>query len=372
MSNKKIGIIDADLLDGGTRHPNLTCLKLSGYHKELGDDVRLIENWDEMTYGDHANAYDHIYLAKVFDFTKVPIDVRAFPNLSYGGTGFYFLPYRENGPHMLPSQIEHHMPDYHLYDHFVQKEIERGIKPIKFRDYMDYSIGFTTRGCFRGCHFCVNECSGGVKFHAHVKEFFDPSRKYIYLWDDNILGYPKWQDVFKELEETGRRFQFRQGMDIRIMTEAKAEVLSNARYIGDYIFAFDHPEEREMIERGIRCWKKFNHRIVKFYVLCGYDSQDAKDIEATFMRIKVLMKYGFLPYIMRYEKYRESPYRGTYINLARWCNQPSFFKKKSYRQFCEANGDSSSTMRYFRKLEHDYPEIAQKYFDLRWEDLREC
>lgn len=32
----RVGIIDADLLDGGTRHPNLALLKISGYCKELG------------------------------------------------------------------------------------------------------------------------------------------------------------------------------------------------------------------------------------------------------------------------------------------------------------------------------------------------
>ena len=88
------------------------------------------------------------------------------------------------------------------------------------------------------------------------------------------------------------------------------------------------------------------------------------------MRIEVLMRHGCLPYIMRHEFYAKSKYRGTYINLARWCNQPNFFKKKSYRQFCEENGDKSSTMRYLREFEHDWPEIAKKYYDLRFEDLR--
>ena len=43
-------------------------------------------------------------------------------------------------------------------------------------------------------------------------------------------------------------------------------------------------------------------------------------------------------YIMRHEYYNRSPYKGMFITLARWCNQPSFLKKKSFRQFCEANG----------------------------------
>ena len=222
------------------------------------------------------------------------------------------------------------MPDYHLYDSYIEHQIAAGVKPSKFKDYQEFSIGFATRGCFRHCPFCVNAESNGVAFHAHISEFLDPDRKRIYLWDDNILGYPKWSDVFKELAETGKRFQFRQGMDIRLMTDEKAEVLSKAHYYGDYIFAFDHPEEREAIERGLNCWRKHNSKIPKLYILVGWDSQDQNDIESAFMRIEVLMKHRALPYIMRHEFYKKSKYRGMYITLARWCNQLSFFKKKEF------------------------------------------
>ena len=44
----KIGLIDADLLDGGTRHPNLALLKISGFCKSRGYKVRLICNYDEI------------------------------------------------------------------------------------------------------------------------------------------------------------------------------------------------------------------------------------------------------------------------------------------------------------------------------------
>ena len=55
-----------------------------------------------------------------------------------------------------------------------------------------------------------------------------------------------------------------------------------------------------------------------------------------------------------------------YITLARWTNQPSIFKKKSFWQFCEMENNASA-MRYAQQFEHDYPEIAAKYFDLRFE-----
>ena len=366
---KTIGIIDADLLDNGTRHPNLALLKLSGYHKEHGDSVHLIESYDDILYGNGADKYDQIYLARVFDFTKIPFDVKSIPNLKYGGTGFFFEPYLENGIHMLPNDIEHHMPDYHLYDEFIGKEISRGIKANRFTDYQEYSIGFATRGCFRHCPFCVNRTYKKAFRHSKITEFFDKTRKYIYLWDDNILAYEKWYEVFDELEATGRRFQFRQGMDIRLMDDEKAKRLSNVKYIGDYIFAFDNIKERAEIERGLTCWQKYNHRVPKLYVLCGFHSQDARDIENTFERIKILMQHQCLPYIMRHEYYLKSKYKGTYINLARWCNQPNFFKKKSYREYCEENGENSSTMRYLKEFEHDYPDIAAKYYDLRYDSF---
>lgn len=51
--NRKIGIVDADLLDHGTRHPNLVCLKLAGYYGKqgLGEDVSLIEDWGQVHSG---------------------------------------------------------------------------------------------------------------------------------------------------------------------------------------------------------------------------------------------------------------------------------------------------------------------------------
>ena len=100
------------------------------------------------------------------------------------------------------------------------------------------------------------------------------------------------------------------------------------------------------------------------------------DIQGVFERIEILMRLGCLPYIMRYENYKKSKYRSLYIELARWCNQPQFFKKKSFRQFCEANRDynhneNCSSYRSMIEFEKDRPDIAKKYFDLRFEDLNQ-
>ena len=57
----KVGIIDADLFNRSRhRFPNLVCMKLSAYHKELGDSVSLLMDYKDIPQ------YDIVYIAKVF------------------------------------------------------------------------------------------------------------------------------------------------------------------------------------------------------------------------------------------------------------------------------------------------------------------
>lgn len=361
-----IGIIDADLI-GRKRHrfPNLACMKISGYYKEHGNEVVLKMNYDDLEY------YDKVFISKVFTDTKVPEKALKMENVEYGGTGFF---YNEAKP--LPCEIEHHMPDYHLYDKWVYEQLRNGKKRTEFEYYLDYSIGFTTRGCFRRCEFCVNKNYTHVSKHSPLDEFYDSSRKYICLLDDNILGYPKWKDVFNDLIETGKYFQYKQGMDERILNEEKCDMLSKCKYKGDFIFAFDNIADKDIIVEKVKLWRQYIRKTTKFYVFCGFDRTDKwddefwkQDIMDTFERIQTLMKFGCLPYIMRFNRYEESPYRGMYINLARWCNQPNLFKKKSFREFCIANGKDSSCYKYMQQFETLNSDVANTYFDLKFEDL---
>ena len=67
---------------------------------------------------------------------------------------------------------------------------------------------------------------------------------------------------------------------------------------------------------------------------------------------------------MRFERYEESPYRGVYITIARWCNQPSFFKKKTLREYVQMPVNATA-LRYISDFERLFPE-AGRYFDLRF------
>lgn len=392
----KIGLIDADLLDNGTRHPNLALLKLSGYCKDssihnYNHDVRLICSYDEIRaslFG-AAQSYDILAMSRVFKFTVIPSDILSMierGDIYIGGTGFFEI----NGP-KLPDIIEHHHPDYQLYDEYIEKDTngDESLKRRRWNDYLNFSIGFTTRGCIRHCGFCVNRELNRVERWSPVSEFLDTTRKYIYLWDDNIMAASPsvFTKVITDLMATNKPFQFRQGMDIRLMTDEKAEILKHAHYYGDYIFAFDHyrlddPIEAKQVRdtiRGLEVWRRHCLKSTKLYVLVAYDSLDETDIEGTFYRIKTLMEFGCVPYIMRFEKYVESEYKEMYIQLARWCNQPSFFKKKSFRQYCEANEeyhhaghskkDHCACYQAMIDFEAKCPEIAAKYYDLRFDEL---
>lgn len=383
----KIGVVDADLI-GRKKHrfPNLVCEKISGYWKEKGAEVSLI------TEEVDVESFDHIYISKVFTDTPVPDWIKDFmenkEKVSYGGTGFFF----DKAPNLDPS-IEHHMPDYHLYDTWIEGEVakaaeERGDSFHKeafmkqFREYTDYSIGFLTRGCFRKCKFCVNQKYDHVFINSPLAEFFDRSRKAICLLDDNFFGCPQWRVLLQELIDTGYPFKFKQGLDERILTDEKCELLFSAKYDGDYTFAFDNVADYDLIHKKLQMIRKYTGaRNIKFYVLVGFAGTDATDIENCFKRLELLMRYQCLPYIMRYQDknykpWMESENRGMYIAIARWGNQPSIYKKMSFRRFCEENqklhrtkGTYCSSYQAMIDFEKRNPEIARQYFDLRYEDF---
>lgn len=99
MASKKltkkrpVGLVDADLLCKGTRHPNLVLQKLAGYFRDHGIPFELIISEDA-----DLKQYQRVYLSRVFVFTSLPKFVTDFQaahpktwwkKLQMGGTGFY-------------------------------------------------------------------------------------------------------------------------------------------------------------------------------------------------------------------------------------------------------------------------------------------
>lgn len=263
----KIAIIDADLI-GRNKHrfPNLVCMKLSGYYKELGAEVELKLDYENLA------VYDKVFISKVFTDTPIDEETLELPNVEYGGTGFFY----DKAP-KLPDEVEHHMPDYHLYDEWIKEQINNGGKRNDFKYYLDYSIGFLSRGCFRQSDFCVNKNYKKVEVHSPLDEFIDPTRKKICLLDDNFFGCLLWKDMLQQLQATGKPFQFKQGLDERLLTDEKCEWLFKSKYDGDYIFAFDDVADYDLIEKKLQLLRKYTNKIPKFYTFCGFDREDKWD-----------------------------------------------------------------------------------------------
>ena len=120
-------------------------------------------------------------------------------------------------------------------------------------------------------------------------------------------------------------------------------MLSPSKYQGDYIIAFDKWKDRDKIKKALKIWKNYNKKETKFYLFCGFrltDKDDKKlytDVWEIFQRIKILMQYGCLGYVMRHEDYHNHELSNIYVQIARWCNQPAFYKKMSFWEFCYRN-----------------------------------
>ncbi len=370
----KIAVIDADLI-GRKKHrfPNLVCMKISSYYKKLGYTVTL-----ELSY-DNLENYDKVYISKVFTDTPIPDGIIDLSWVEYGGTGFYF-----DKAQPLPYEIEHSFPDYHLYDDFIESQFlydeETGkiSNRSEFKEYLDYSIGFLTRGCFRKCGFCVNQKYDRVFKHSPLEEFYDPDRKGIILLDDNFLGYADWRSCLDELIATDKQFKFKQGLDERLLTPEKCELLFNSKYDGAVTFAFDNIADYRIIEKKLKLIRKHTSREIKFYVLCGFDDSGkydaefwSRDLIDVFRRIELLGRYQALPYLMRFNKYEESPYRGIYVTLARWINQPGFFRNKSFNEFIDMTLErgEKAPAKYREDLLKDYPDIITEWFSRKYMEV---
>lgn len=348
--NNTVGLIDADLLDGGTRFPNLALMKISAWHKARGHTTLL-------TSYDNVCDYKTIYISKVFTKTKVP-PIRRKKNLYTGGTGFYEV----NAP-SLPNDIEHIKPDYSLYDAYVAEKIASGLSISRFDYYRNYSIGFTSRGCFRKCSFCVNRKYDHAFLHSPVAEFYASERKRLCMLDDNIFACVRWRNVFEALKEIGRPYQFKQGLDIRLITPEKAHVLSDSKYYGDIYFAFDRIEDKDKVLQSLKVYRQYCDRPTRAYVLSGFVSQDLTDIETVFERIAILIQYRIVPYIMRFASVYESSYAQLYSYIAAWCNQPNMFKKLSFGEFCEKRATSEKA-----KRECCWRDVPTEFLNLRYGD----
>lgn len=292
----KIGLIDVD----GHNFPNLPLMKISAWHKSKGDTIE----WYEPMFSGHC---DRVYMSKVFTFTEDYQYYIDTAEIIRGGTGYNY----PDGGESLPDEIEHIYPDYSIYSSLIP-EVE------------DTAYGFLTRGCPRGCDFCIVEKKEGKRSKkvADLSEFWR-GQKNIVLLDPNMFACPDWKELSQQLINSGAWIDFSQGCDIRLMTREKAEYIKRMK-IKQIHFAWDKYEDREMIVPKFDEFKRiteWDKRKLGVYVLTNFNTTHEQDLE----RIYTLRELGYWPYVMIYEK-EKLPRGHITKKLQRWVNMRAIFE----------------------------------------------
>lgn len=286
----KIGLFDID-----SKYHNLALMKLSAWHKQKGDET---EFYNPL----FAKTYDRVYVSKIF--TKFNINECYIPEDHYwaGGSGFSLKS-------KLPKEVEHIMPDYSLYN-------------------LNYSLGFTTRGCIRNCGFCiVREKEGKIKEHAEVEEFLNPKSNIIVLLDNNFLALPSHIKKLQLFIDKGWIMDFNQGLDIRLINKENAKLLGRVKHYKQIHFAWDLMNYEKEFKEGLNILFKAGikpYRIMVF-VLCGFNTIFEEDL----YRFDELLNLGVDPFIMIYGNVdRKTKEFSRWVNkrLYKFCELEDFIK----------------------------------------------
>jgi hypothetical protein len=269
--------------------PNLATMKLSAYHKAKGDKVELL---------DHLNTYDLVYCSKVFDFTADAEDgaiIRA-DKIIRAGSGYHN--YTDN----LPPEIEHLYPDYGLYPQYKE------------------AYGYLTRGCPRGCSFCIVADKEGRK-SVHVADLseFWRGQKEIKLLDPNLLACKDHERILKQLADCGAWIDITQGFDIRFVTPENMPLINKIK-VKMLHFAWDNPKDD--LTKQFEFFKAHTvldwHKL-RVYVLVNFNSTHEQDL----YRIYRLRELGFDPFVMIFDKLHASK---QVKQLARWVDNKWIFR----------------------------------------------
>jgi len=264
--------------------PNLALMKLAAFERERGNVPVLQRVPDEMT------RYASVIFTK--NRSRVEFWQRTY-GFQAGGSGWDLTT-------NLPDEIEQMRPDYALYG-------------------VDYAMGYLSRGCIRNCSFClVPKKEGYLRQVASIDDLVRPDCEKLMLLDNNLTALPNAIDVLGELADRKLKVCFTQGLDIRLITPGIAQALAKVAYRStnwtrkQLYFAFDDIKSEKAVRRGIGILlgAGIDPDTLAFYVLVGFDSTFAEDVE----RCEILRSYGVRPYVMRY---RKTPKLNA---LARWAN----------------------------------------------------
>lgn len=283
-------------LDGDM--PNLALMKLAHWHRAQGDDVFFERRARrEVTEPD----YDVVYGSAIFAFSSKKVEelLWYWPHAIVGGTG---TPFEHTVEDFIGGEYEHH--DYTDYPD------------------VDYSIGFTQRGCRLACKFCVVPKKEGKPRSVNtIAEIWrgKPHPKKLSLLDNDFFGNPDWRARIAEIRDGKFRVCMSQGINVRLIDEEAAAALATIQY-RDTKFqerrlytAWDNLKDEAIFFRGVDMLEAAGvpPKHLMAYMLCGYDKSETWD--RIWRRFHRMTERGIMPYPMVFDKARKD-----LVSFQRW------------------------------------------------------
>ena len=271
-------------LDG--KLPNLALMKLSGWHKILGDCVTFSKSIEPDLF---EPRHDLVYGSAIFKWSagKVKMFQDRWPGAVVAGTG--------TDSNLTVESItgqDFFGMDYDIYPWF---------KP---------SIGFTQRGCRLKCSFCVVPGKEGrVREASTISQIWRGAGhpKKLHLLDNDFFGQPHWRARCDEILEGDFSVCLNQGINTRLIHREGAQVLAQMKYSDDQFTrrrlytAWDNRKDEEIFMRGINLLMEagIRPRAIMVYFLCGY--WPGETMEDIFYRFDKMKAMGLMPYPMVYD-----------------------------------------------------------------------
>lgn len=241
------------LLTDAPRH-NLALMRISAYHKALGDEVTINNPLEaDLTYGSYLFDFSEHYYTDVLGGPGIEPSIRLN---GFNGAGL----------------------DYNLFN-------------------IDYSLGYTWEWCPRNCGFCVVPKQNNPREHRSIWSFHQPQFRKICLLNNNTFSDPKWKETFEEIWDADLEVRDESGYDLRLLDDEKSEALKKTKFTKQIHFAWDQIKDDKAIVRGLNIAKKFNLDAM-VYVLMGYDTTFEEDL----YRCQKIHDFGFDPFPMLYKK----------------------------------------------------------------------
>ncbi len=334
-----------------TKFPPLGLMKISSYHKRLGDKVQFVKGVSQEVAYEY---WDRIYVTTLFTYNwKVTVDtILYYKKLVRGDLSRLFVGgilatlesealWQETG--VVPTTgvlnytnaldddndivVDEMLPDYELFD-----DISHNYTLLD-----DSYFGYSTRGCVHKCDFCgVHRLEPKFIDYQGLKPYIQAiSEKYgekchLILFDNNILASKKFDNVIYDILDLGfekgakfgttrkmRRLDFNQGTDARLMTEHHVELLAKTA-INPLRIAFDSIRYKDLYIKKVKLAADYGITKLSNYILYNHDDTPEDFWERLKINIDLNSNYGLKIYSFPMKYIPLNAKDRTYVDEKGW------------------------------------------------------